>query len=166
MEVIRKLIPLDVWAALMTAIVAAVFAVVFRQAPFFVFLAVALALCVYIAKTLSDTGPNRKGIGCALIKLSPDRSMKPQRDVWLIALPNGGNLLPSDAISQAVKLNVSRSCFLLSPSYSPRLLRNNSLGLSRSHPDRASASMCSPILAASMGDTGRGLRASNVSTPD
>jgi len=57
MEVIRKLIPLDVWAAIMTAIVAAVSAVVFRQAPFFVFLAVALALCVYIAKTLSETGP-------------------------------------------------------------------------------------------------------------
>ena len=80
---------------------------------------------------------DKKGIGCAVFQLSPDRSMKPQRDVWLIALPNGGNLLPSDAISQAVKLNVSRSCFLLSPSYSPRLLRNNSLGLSRSHPDRA-----------------------------
>jgi hypothetical protein len=32
--------------------------------------------------------------------------MKPQRDVWLLALANGGNLLPSDAISRAVKLNV------------------------------------------------------------
>ena len=59
MEVIRKLIPLDVWAAIMMAIVAAVFAVVFRQAPLFVFLAVALALCVYIAKTLSETGPSQ-----------------------------------------------------------------------------------------------------------
>jgi hypothetical protein len=109
-----------------------------------------------LTEGLKRFGGDRKGIGCALIKLSPDRSMKPQRDVWLIALPNGGNLLPSDAISQAVKLNVSRSCFLLSPSYSPRLLRNNSLGLSRSHPDRASASMCSPNTGRQHGGYGTG----------
>jgi hypothetical protein len=60
MDVIRKLIPWDVWAAIVTAIVAAVFAVVFRQAPLFVFLTVALALCVYIAKILSERGPSRR----------------------------------------------------------------------------------------------------------
>jgi hypothetical protein len=34
--------------------------------------------------------------------LSPDRSMKPQRDVWLLALSKRGNLVPSDPIGQAV----------------------------------------------------------------
>ena len=55
-----------------------------------------------LTEGLKRLGGDKKGIGCTLIKLSPDRSMKPQRDVRLLALPNGGNLLPSDAIGQAV----------------------------------------------------------------
>jgi hypothetical protein len=54
MEVIRNLIPWDVWAAIVTAIVAVVCAVVFSQAPLSFFLIVALALCIYTAKILSE----------------------------------------------------------------------------------------------------------------
>jgi Mn2+/Fe2+ NRAMP family transporter len=57
MEVIRKLIPWDVWAAIVAAIVAVIFAVVFSQAPLSFFLVVALALCVYTAKILKERGP-------------------------------------------------------------------------------------------------------------
>ena len=32
---------------------------------------------------------DKKGIGCAVLQLSPDRSMKSQRDVRLLALPSG-----------------------------------------------------------------------------
>jgi hypothetical protein len=49
---VRKLIPWDVWAA----IVAAIFAVVFSEAPLSFFVVVALALCGY-AKILSEKGP-------------------------------------------------------------------------------------------------------------
>jgi hypothetical protein len=56
MEVIRKLIPWDVWAAIVAAIVAVIFAVVFFQAPLSFFLVVTLALCVYTTKMLSERG--------------------------------------------------------------------------------------------------------------
>jgi len=51
-----------------------------------------------LTEGLKRLGGDKKGIGCAVFQLSPDTSMKPQRDVWLLALPNGGNLFPSDAI--------------------------------------------------------------------
>jgi hypothetical protein len=54
MEIIRKLIPWDVWAAIVTAIVAVVFAVVVDRAPLSFFLIIALALCTYTAKVLSE----------------------------------------------------------------------------------------------------------------
>jgi hypothetical protein len=54
MEVIRKLIPWDVWAAIVVAIVAVVFAVALDRAPLSLFLLVALALCAYTGKLLSQ----------------------------------------------------------------------------------------------------------------
>jgi type III secretory pathway component EscV len=54
MEVIRKLIPRDVWAAIAAAIVVGVFAIV-NGAPLPFFLVVALALCAYTAKILSES---------------------------------------------------------------------------------------------------------------
>jgi hypothetical protein len=53
-EVIRNLVPWDVWAAIVTAIVAVVFAVVVDRASLSFFLIVALALCIYAAKVLSE----------------------------------------------------------------------------------------------------------------
>jgi hypothetical protein len=54
MEVIRKLIPWDVWAAIVVAIVAVVFAVALDRAPLSLLLLVALALCAYTGKLLSQ----------------------------------------------------------------------------------------------------------------
>jgi hypothetical protein len=51
---------------------------------------------------LKRLGGDEKGIGCAVLQLSPDTSTKPQRDVWLLALSKRGNLVPSDPIGQAV----------------------------------------------------------------
>jgi hypothetical protein len=55
-----------------------------------------------LTEGLKRFGGDKKGIGCAVFQLSPDRSMKLQRDVRLLPLPKRGNLLPSDAIGQAV----------------------------------------------------------------
>jgi hypothetical protein len=83
---------------------------------------------------LKSLGGDRKGIGFPLLKLAPDRSMKPQRNVRLLDLPNGGNLVPSDAIGRAVQLNISRSCsFRPSRRCSLRLWRSYFLRISRSH---------------------------------
>jgi hypothetical protein len=57
MEVIRKF-PWDVWAAIVVAILAVVFDVVFYRAPFTFFLIVALALGGYTAKMLSEREPH------------------------------------------------------------------------------------------------------------
>jgi hypothetical protein len=38
-----------------------------------------------LTEGLKRFGGDKKGIGCAVFQLSPDRSMKPQSDVWLIA---------------------------------------------------------------------------------
>lgn len=54
MEVIRKLIPRDVWAAIVAAIVVGVFAIA-NGAPLPFFLVVALTLCAYTAKILSES---------------------------------------------------------------------------------------------------------------
>jgi hypothetical protein len=58
MEVIRKF-PWDVWAAIVVAILAVVFDVVFYRAPFTFFLIVALALGGYTAKMLSEREPTK-----------------------------------------------------------------------------------------------------------
>jgi hypothetical protein len=55
-----------------------------------------------LTEGLKRLGGDKERIGCAVFQLSPDTSMKPQREVWLLALPKRGNLLPSDAISRAV----------------------------------------------------------------
>jgi hypothetical protein len=62
----------------------------------------ASAFPLALTEGLKRLGGDRKGIGYALIKLSPDRDMKPQRNVRLLALPKGRNLLPSDVIGQSV----------------------------------------------------------------
>jgi hypothetical protein len=62
-----------------------------------------------LTEVLKRLGGDKKRIGCAPINLSPDGSMKSQRDVRLRAPPNAGNLLPSDAIGGAVYVNISRS---------------------------------------------------------
>jgi hypothetical protein len=51
-----------------------------------------------LTEGLKRLGGDKNGIGCALVKLSPDRSVKSQRDVRLLTLPKWGNLLPGDAI--------------------------------------------------------------------
>jgi uncharacterized membrane protein len=54
MEVIRKLIPQDVWVAIAAAIVVGVFAIA-NGAPLLFFLVVTLALCGLLAKILSES---------------------------------------------------------------------------------------------------------------
>ena len=51
---------------------------------------------------LKRLGGDNRRIGCPLLKLAPDRSMKKQSYVPLLAFPTGRNAAPSDAKGRAV----------------------------------------------------------------
>jgi hypothetical protein len=55
-----------------------------------------------LTESLKRRGGDNERVDCSPLYLVPYRSMKPQRDVWLLAPPSDGNLLPSDLIGRTV----------------------------------------------------------------